>query len=119
MALVTVAGNVLPTPSEYNSTQADIVDSGRNAKGVVVSQVVRSDVAKIDMTWKHLTVKQWSYILSIFKSSFQNSVTYFDQVSASYETRTFYVSDRKGGMAQMKNGEPEAWLGCSLSLTEV
>lgn len=119
MALITVAGIELPTPSEYTALQADIVDSGRNANGKIISQVVRKDVAKITMRWKYLTVFQWSQILQIFKDNFENDATYFDQVSGTYQTRRFYPSDRQGGLAQMKNGVPVAWLGCSLSLIEV
>ena len=119
MALITVAGTILPTPSEYTAVQADIVDSGRNAQGVIVSSVVRSNVAKITMSWKYLTVAQWSAILQVFKANFENAVTYFDQLEGEYQTRTMYIGDRQGGLAQMKNGQPVAWLNCGLSLVEV
>lgn len=119
MALVTIGSFVLPTPSEYTAVQADIVDSGRNANGVIVSSVVRANVAKITMSWKYLTVEQWSDILQVFKNSFENAVTYFDQVAGTYVTKTMYISDRQGGLAQFKNGQPVGWVNCSLSLVEV
>lgn len=119
MALVSIGSTILPTPSEYTALQADVVDSGRNANGVIVSSVVRSNVAKITMSWKYLTVEQWSDILRIFKSSFENAVTYFDQVEGTYVTKTMYISDRQGGLAQFKNGSPVGWINCSLSLVEV
>ena len=118
MALITIAGNVIPTPSEYTALTADIVDAGRNSNGRTVAQVIRSDVAKITMKWKYLTVDEWAFILNIFKANFYNEATYFDQASGAYQTRTFYVGDRSGGMAQMKDGVPSAWLNCSLSLVE-
>ena len=34
--LITVAGTALPDPSEYSCTNVDVVDSGRNAAGVIV-----------------------------------------------------------------------------------
>lgn len=118
MALVTIQGVEIPTPSEYTALTADIVDSGRNAQGTTVAQVVRSDVAKITMKWNWLTVGQWSGILQLFKNNFFVSVRYYDQVTMGYQTRTFYVSDRSGGLAQLKDGEPVAWTNCSLSLVE-
>ena len=119
MALITIQGVELPTPSDYTALTADIVDSGRNVQGKTVAQVVRSDVTKITVNWKYLTVKQWSDILKIFKSNFFVDVLYYDKVEMKYQTKTFYISDRQGGLAQLdKNGVPVAWLNCGFSLVE-
>lgn len=120
-ALVTVGGYDFPEPSTYSATTSTIVDSARNIQGKVVGAVVRSDVAKIELTWKYLTAKQWAKILSCFTSSFYNSCQYYSQSSASYETRTFYVSDRSAGMWRRhpETGEIMGWTNCSLSLVEV
>jgi hypothetical protein len=120
-ALVTVAGVALPEPSAYSGTTSTIVDSARNVSGYVVGSVVRHDVAKVELSWKYLTAKQWADILSLFTSSFYNTVTFYNQATAGYTTRKMYVSDRNAGMWRRNpaNGEVMGWTDCSLSLVEV
>lgn len=120
-ALVTVAGVDLPEPSSYSGTTSTIVDSARNVSGYVVGSVVRHDVAKVELQWKYLTAQQWADILSLFTSSFYNSVTFFNQATASFTTRRMYVSDRNAGMWRRNpdSGEIMGWTNCSLSLVEV
>lgn len=120
-ALVTVAGNALPEPSEYSAQTSTIVDSGRNVSGVVIGSVIRSDVAKIELKWRYLTVDQWANVLSLFTNNFYNSVTFFNQATGEYTTRNMYVSDRSSGMWRRHpvNGEVMGWTECSLSLVEV
>lgn len=120
-ALVTIGGYNLPEPSTYDAVTSTIVDSARNVAGKVVGSVVRSDVAKIELSWRYLTVEQWATILSLFTHSFYNDVRYFSQSSGNYEIRTMYVSDRNAGMWRRdpQSGEILGWLNCSLSLVEV
>jgi hypothetical protein len=120
-ALVSVGGYNLPEPSTYSAVTSTIVDSARNVSGYVVGSIVRPDVAKIELTWKYLTVEQWARVLSLFTSSFYNEVRYYSQSSAGYETRKFYVSDRNAGMWRRnpQTGEIMGWTNCSLSLVEV
>ena len=120
-ALVSVGGYDFPEPSSYSATTATIVDSARNVEGKVVGAVVRSDVAKVELSWKYLTVEQWARILSLFSSEFYNDVRFFSQTSAAYEVRTMYVSDRTAGMWRRhpETGEVMGWTNCALSLVEV
>lgn len=120
-ALVSIGGFEFPEPSRYTATTADIVDSARNVNGRVVGAVVRSDVAKVDMSWRYLTVRQWASILTLFRNSFYNDVRFFNQTTGTYETRTMYVSDRTADMFRRdpQTGEVMGWLEPSLSLVEV
>lgn len=120
-ALVSIGGYNLPEPSSYSAVTATIVDSARNVEGRVVGSVVRSDVAKVELSWKYLTVQQWANILSLFNSSFYNDVRFYNQATAGYDVRTMYVSDRNAGMWRRdpKTGEVMGWTNCSLSLVEV
>lgn len=120
-ALVSVGGYSFPEPSSYSATTATIVDSARNVEGKVVGAVVRSDVAKVELSWKYLTIEQWARILSLFSSDFYNDVRFFSQTSATYEVRTMYVSDRTAGMWRRhpETGDIMGWTNCSLSLVEV
>ena len=120
-ALVTIGGYELPEPSSYNAITSTIVDSGRNVEGKVIGSVVRSDVAKIELSWKYLTAQQWANILSLFTYSFYNEVRFMNQVTNNYDVRTMYVSDRNAGMWRRhpETGEIMGYTNCSLSLVEV
>jgi hypothetical protein len=120
-ALVTIGGYELPEPSTYNAVTSTIVDSARSVSGYVVGSVVRSDVAKIELTWRYLTAEQWATILSLFTYSFYNDVRFLNQATNSYEIRRMYVSDRNASMWRRdpNTGEVMGYTGCYLSLVEV
>lgn len=120
-ALVTVAGYELPEPSTYSANTATLVDSARNVQGYVIGSVIRNDVAKVELSWRYLTVDQWARILSLFNRSFYNNVTFFNQATGDYETRQMYVSDRSAGMWRRHpvTGEVMGWTEPKLSLIEV
>ena len=124
-SLVTVDGVELPMPSAYIGLTADIVDSGRNAEGYVVGAVIREDVAKIEMSWRFLTVEQWSTILKLFNTQyggkFMQNVTFFNQTTGTYMTRTMYPGDRTTSGAFRVDPEtnlPLGWTECKLNLIE-
>ena len=87
-ALVTVGGYAFPEPSTYNATTSTLVDSARNIQGVMVGSVVRHDVAKIELTWRYLTVEQWAAITGPFNRDFMAEVRFFDQTTGRYDVRT-------------------------------
>lgn len=120
-ALVSIGGFDFPEPSSYTATTSTIVDSARIVNGYVVGAVVRKDVAKVELSWKYLTVRQWASILSLFSDSFYNDVRFFNQTTGRYDTRTMYVSDRNANMFRRnpQTGEVMGWLNPSLSLVEV
>ena len=120
-ALVTIGGYELPEPSTYSAVTSTIVDSGRNVEGKVCGSVVRSNVAKIELTWKFLTVEQWATILSIFNNSFFNEVRFFNQATGQYDVRTMYVSDRDASIFRRdpNSGAVMGWVNPKLSLVEV
>jgi hypothetical protein len=120
-ALVSIGGFEFPEPSTYTATTSTIVDSARNVSGYVVGAVVRSDVAKIELTWRYLTADQWASILSLFSGSFYNDVRFLNQVTNAYSTRTMYVSDRNAGIFRRNpnTGDVMGYTNCSLALVEV
>ena len=124
-ALVTIGEYDLPEPSASSGNTSTLVDSARNAQGVVVGAVIRDDVGKVEMSWKYLTVEQWANILKCFSMSrggnFYNNVTFFCQDIGDWTTRKMYVSDRKAEMFRRdpKTGAVLGYTDCSLSLVEV
>lgn len=124
-ALVTVGGVPLPTPSSYIGLTADLVDAGRNVQGYTIGSLVRSDVAKVDLSWKTLTPAQWASVIQLFNpaygGNFFQSVTFYNQSIADWETRIMYPSDRTSGGAYSvdpETGIPTNWKECSLKLVE-
>lgn len=124
-SLVSVEGFDFPEPSTYNGNTSTLVNSGRNLQGVVIGSVIRDDIAKVDISWRYLTVKQWADINKCFKQSvggkFINAVTFFDQTIGDWITRDMYVSNRSAGAWRRdpNTGELLGWVDCKLSLIEV
>ena len=124
-ALVSVGDYDFPEPSTYNGNTSTLVDSSRNVQGKMIGSVIRDDVAKIEISWRYLTVEQWARIQKCFRQSsggkFINSVTFFDQSVGGWVTKEMYVNDRKSGMWRRhpSTGDVLGWTDCSLALIEV
>lgn len=126
-------GFVFPTPSKYTATTSTIVDSARNANGMMIGSVIRSGVAKIQMSWNYISADEWSAILLQFEQAyggaFIRSVSFFNQTTGNIETRDMYVSDRTADSFLLYNwqntpdlswiGLPRGYKDASLSLIEV
>lgn len=123
--LVTVAGIPLPEPSTYKGYTSTVVDSARNVRGVMIGAVVRDDIAKIEISYKFLTVTQLADILKLFTVSqggaFINEVEFFDQTTGGWNTRQMYVSDRTAGMFRRdhETGAVLGWVDVGFSFVEV
>lgn len=124
-ALVSVGNYDFPEPSAYSGNTSTLVDSARNAQGVMIGAVLRDDVAKVEISWKYLTVEQWASVQKCFRQSsggkFINLVNFFDQSVGGWVTKEMYVSDRKSGMWRRhpESGDILGWTDCALSLVEV
>ena len=57
-ALVSVGGYDFPEPSTYSGNTSTLVDSARNADGVLVSSVIRDDISKVEI----FIAKQHNYL---------------------------------------------------------
>jgi hypothetical protein len=122
-ALVKVGDYEFPEPSTYSANTSTLVDSGRNTEGMMVGSVIRENVAKIEISWKFLTVEQWANIQKCFEGAdkFVNLVSFFEQSAGGWIDRNMYVSDRKAGMWRRNptTGDVMGWTDCSLSLIQV
>lgn len=114
-ALISIAGIDIPTPSKYVGITADVVDAGRNVQGFFVGALVREDMAKVEASWNYLTAQQWSAILKMFNSkyggAFLQSVTFFNQTTADWETRKMYPGDRTTSGAHKRDPVTGAIIG--------
>jgi hypothetical protein len=124
-ALATVNGVALPDPSDYNATTSTLVDSARNVKGVMIGDVIRENVSKVEMNWNYLPRETWAEITKLFDSkrggNFIQPVEFLNQDTGLYETKQMYVSDRTAGAyyRDRYTMEIRGWTNCRLALIEV
>lgn len=104
MALITINGVDLPTPSDLQVGIMDLSKAERNARGTMIIERIATK-RKLDLTYSFLTRSELSLVLSAVSSVFFN-VTYLDPQTNSYRTGSFYCGDRNVGMLDFKNGVP-------------
>ena len=112
-------GFVVPTPSTYIGTTSTIVDSARNTDGYMIGTVIRSGVAKIQMTWALISAQDWAALLQQFEpaygGAFIRSVTFFNQTTGTLDTRDMYVGDRGSAGSFLTynadNAPSSTWIG--------
>lgn len=120
-AFITINGNEYPQPRRGLSLMtATLVDSARNADGVVVGQVIGREQQKInDLEWGYLTAAQWSAILKEF-SNFYVTVSYPDMVNNRWTTRKMYPGDRSATPLHLdeNTGLPLDYINCKVNLID-
>jgi hypothetical protein len=111
----------LPEPTSYSATTSAMVDSGTSVSGQLLGSMVRSDVAKISISWNYIDAPTWSKINQLFKDDYYKLVRFYDQTAGDWDQRKMSVSDRSAGMWRRNpdTGEVLGWTGCSLQFTEV
>lgn len=89
-----IANGKIRLGATYKTTSSTLVDSARNSKGEVVSNVIRAGVRKIEITWKSITAQEYSLLATFFNTNFEFYAYYFDCDTNSWLTKHFYVGDR-------------------------
>lgn len=121
-AFIKINGNEYPCPSRgLSMLVATIVDSARNANGVVVGQVVGREQQKLDgLEWAYMTAEQWSKLLQEF-SDFYVTVTYPDMVTNTWTTRKMYPGDRTAEPFHLDpvTQLPLDYINCKVNLVDV
>ena len=102
MALITVNGVALPTPSEMSIGKMDITKAERNVNGLMIIEKVASKT-KLEFTWTFLTSAEVSTLLQVVSPVFFR-VNFPDPQTNSIRTGDFYVGDRTMGMLDYFNG---------------
>ena len=99
---------------------ATLVDSARNANGVVVGQKIGRDQYKVNsLTWPWLTAAQWSQILQLF-SGFYVTVRFPDPVTGGWKTLKMYPGDRSAEPYWVDDdGLPTHYRNCRVNIIDV
>ncbi|MCM3763441.1 DUF6711 family protein [Neobacillus niacini] len=115
MALISVNGVDLPTPSDYDVGIMDLSKAERNVRGEMIIERIATK-RKIELGWSYLTGAQYSQVLNAVDPVFF-SVTYFDPKINGMKTGTFYSGDRQAPMMRFDNGVA-SWKDIKFNLIE-
>lgn len=120
---IKINGNVYPQPRRgLELLTATIVDSARNANGVVVGQKVGRDQQKLNsLQWGYMDAELWAQLLQEFDTSFFVTVTYPDMVHNKWTTRKMYPGDRTATpyFLDEETGLPRGYINCKVNLIDV
>lgn len=111
----------LPNPDTDSATNliSTLVNSGRNASGVVTAQKIGRDQEKTTMTWAFLQKDVWEEMLRFWDQNFFFNFTYYSRVEGSRITRKFYVGDRQDHPYMIdSDGLPIAYVDCSANVID-
>ena len=119
---IKINGNPYPTPRRGLEIQvATVVDSARNANGVVVGQKVGRDQQKLNsLQWGYLSAGEWSALLKEF-DNFYVTVSYPDMVTNDWTTRKMYPGDRSATPLHLDPDTklPIDYINCKVNLVDV
>jgi hypothetical protein len=102
LALITIGGVAIPTPTEYTIGVMDISKAERNANGNMIIERITTK-RKISISYAFLTASSLKTILTAISPTFYN-VTYLDPVNNTFVTSSFYAGDRNMGMIDFQDG---------------
>lgn len=104
MALISVSGVALPTPTEFQVGYQDISKAERNANGNMIIERIATK-RKLFLTYAYLTSSELALILQKVAPAYYN-VSYVDPQTNTTKTGSFYCGDRNVGFVDYINGVP-------------
>lgn len=104
MALISINGVALPTPTTLEIGIMDISKAERNAKGTMIIERVTTK-RKLFFTYAFLTESEASTVLKAVAPTYYN-VTYIDPQDKRAKSGSFYCGDRQLGMVDYMDGVP-------------
>lgn len=95
MALLTIGGEEMPTPSEMNIGYMDLSKAERNANGLMIIERVATK-RKLEIKYAYLSSADLSKLLSAVAPTFYN-VKFLDVKTGAFQTASMYCGDRSVG----------------------
>lgn len=116
MAVLTVGGAGVPSPSEMKVTVLEIGSGDvRSASGALVKDVVAVK-RKLNLRWAHLTPVELGNLLGAVSGAFFEA-EYPDPVSMAARTAVFRAGDCSAGVLRMVGGAP-VWTDVTMEWME-
>jgi len=104
MALLTIGGTNMPTPTEMTLSYMDISKADRNASGRMVLERITTK-RKLSITYSYISASNLSTVLNAISPTYY-SVTFLDAKTNSFTTTDMYCGDRGMGMISYVDGIP-------------
>lgn len=116
-----VNGVALPVPSTMTQSDYDLTDSERNAKGIMVMQMIREDIHKLECTWNILRPAEYMKIRNAIKQKYNLNTKYFIADLNTQGTIKTYAGDRTTPILMYENGDPNkpVYKGFKLNFIEM
>jgi len=119
----------VPIGDTYKTTSTDVFDGGRNSKGVMIGNLIRANIRKIELSWKIISNANYVLLASFFADNKFFYAYYYDTDTGTWLTKYFYVGadrsvdtvkNKQIGMTQVGGGvAPEYYENFKLSFIEV
>lgn len=116
--ILKVGGVTLPDPSKMSVDDYDISESERNARGYMISQMIREDVHKLTCEWAVLRPEEYMIIRRAIKRKFGLNVYFFIPDQNRDGNLNMYAGDRKTPIYTYEKGKP-VYKGFSVNLIEM
>lgn len=116
-----INGKQLPAPdNSAKILRQQLVDSGRNAKGQVIAQMINRRLLKVDgLKWSYLTASQWSSILTEIQK-FTGTCKIWDGRTKKFITFKVYWGDASETPFEIaKDGEILSYKDCSCNVIDM
>jgi len=104
LALLSIGGVAMPTPTELTVSVNDISKADRNANGTMVLERITTK-QKLQCKWTYISGYNLQIILSTISATTYN-VTYINPITNASETRNMYCGDRSVGYIDFQNSVP-------------
>jgi hypothetical protein len=104
LALLTIGGVALPSPSEHTVGIQDISNAQRNANGTMIIERITTK-RTIKVNYAYISANDLKTVLAAIKPAYYN-VTFLDPSLNAFVTSSFYCGDRSIAMINYINGVP-------------
>lgn len=104
MAILTIGGATMPSPTELTLSYMDLSKADRNANGRMIIERIATK-RKLAITYAFITAADLSKVLNAISPTYY-SVTFLDAKTNSMTTGSFYCGDRNLGMIMWNDGSP-------------
>lgn len=101
MALISINGVAIPTPSEMKPSIMNISNSERNANGTMIMEII-AQKQKLELSWNVISAEDLSSLLNLIDATFFN-VEYPNPKTNGRTVKTMYCGDRSVGVMSYVN----------------
>ena len=116
---VSVNGQALPCPSEMSVSKDDLhVETERNAAGVLMGELVRSDVVKLELKWNYLKAADYVRLEGILGKNLWKPVQYLEANGGTRSLSMYKGTVKATPHRLLETGRIDGYLNVAVNLIE-